>query len=194
MHPEIQRPNPGTCPKCGMDLVLRGTTPEKPRRTLKDFSPLIVIFAVILVLTGFMVWRQSGFEIFYAMRMFEGFFFIIFATFKLLNLKGFADAYGTYDIIAKHSRPYAYAYPFIELALGLGYLFDFQVLLVSVVTLVLMIIGVIGVAREIRKKRQIQCACLGVVFKLPMTWVTLTEDLIMAGMAVAMIGMIFLQK
>jgi hypothetical protein len=33
------------------------------------------------------------------------------------------------------------------------------------------------------RKSKIQCACLGTFFKLPMTQVTLFEDLLMVGMA-----------
>ena len=157
MHPEIRQPNFGKCPKCGMDLVLEGAKPITQKRKLKDFAPLIFIFV------------------------------IIFGIFKLLNWTGFVDAYSTYDLIAKRSRVYGYAYPLIELALGLGYLFSYQVLLVAWITLALMLVGAIGVFREIQKKNQIMCACLGVVFKIPMTWVTFTEDLIMAVMAILMI-------
>jgi hypothetical protein len=36
-------------------------------------------------------------------------------------------------------------------------------------------------------KDEIQCACLGTVFKLPMTTVTIVEDLLMVVMAAAML-------
>ena len=63
----------------------------------------------------------------------------------------------------------------------------YRLLLVSWITLVLMAVGAAGVARALAQKRQIPCACLGVVFKIPMTWVTLVEDLVMAVMAGVMI-------
>ena len=50
-----------------------------------------------------------------------------------------------------------------------------------------MAISSIGVAIELSKKKEIMCACLGVVFKLPMTYVTLLEDLLMAAMALIML-------
>lgn len=190
MHPEIHQQNPGQCPKCSMNLVLKDAKPITPKRTWKDFTPLIVIFTVIFVLTIFMILRQGNFELVYVMSTFEGFFFLIFGIFKLLNWRGFADAYSTYDLIAKRNRVYAYAYPLIELVLGAGYLFSYQILVVTWITLILMLIGATGVFKEIRKKNQIMCACLGVVFKIPMTWVTFIEDLIMAVMAFAMILML----
>lgn len=187
MHPEIQQPQPGKCPKCGMDLILKGNKPKVQRQTIKDFLPLIIIFLVIFFLTSVMVWQLGYWDTMFAMRYFEGFFFLIFGIFKLLNLKGFVDAYSTYDIIAKRNRFYAYLYPFIELGLAVGYLFSFQLLAVAWTTLILMLIGSVGVVGELKKKNQIPCACLGVVFKIPMTWVTFIEDIIMAVMAAVMI-------
>lgn len=187
MHPEVRESEPGSCPKCGMNLVLEGVKFFAPRRKLKDFAPLIIIFAAIFVLTGVMLGRQESWGAVDAMRYFEGFFFLVFGVFKLLNWKGFVDAYSTYDIIAKRSRVYGYFYPLIELALAACYLLAFQLLAVSWITLILMIVGSLGVAAELKKKNQIPCACLGVVFKIPMTWVTFIEDILMAVMAAVMI-------
>lgn len=154
--------------------------------TLKNFLPLISIVSIILAFTAA---RQFyfGFNLTNAMLDFMAAFFIIFGTFKIINLAGFAMAYQEYDIIAKHSILYAYAYPFIELALGLCYLFRFQVRIANWITLVLMIIGSAGVAIELAKGREIVCACLGAVFKIPMTYVTLGEDIIMGLMALYML-------
>lgn len=186
MHPEVKQTQAGKCPKCGMDLVIE-VSKSIQRLTIKDFLPLIVIFLIIFIFTGAMVWRLGYWDLMFAMRYFEGFFFLIFGLFKLLNWKGFVDAYSTYDIIAKRSRLYGYLYPLIELALAVGYLFSFQLLSILWITLILMVISSIGVAKELKKKNQIPCACLGVVFKIPMTWVTFVEDILMAIMAGIMI-------
>jgi hypothetical protein len=92
-----------------------------------------------------------------------------------------------YDIIAKRSKLYAYAYPLIEVGLGLAYFFRWNLNLINPITLLIMIISAIGVAKELLAGRIITCACLGVVFKIPMTWVTLIEDLLMATMALYML-------
>ncbi len=189
MHLEIRQQQPGKCTKCGMDLVLEGSKPIASKLTIKDFLPLIIIFSVIFILTGGMIWRLGHWDTMFAMRYFEGFFFLIFGILKLLNWKGFVDAYSTYDIIAKRSRFYGYLYPLIELVLAAGYLFSFQLLLVSWITLILMLISSIGVAEALRKKNQIPCACLGVILKIPMTWVTFIEDILMAIMAAVMIAL-----
>jgi len=153
---------------------------------LKDFIPLIVIFLLILTITGI---KQvySGFDIMGCMQDFMASFFIIFSLFKIINLKGFAQAYREYDIIAKHTIFYAYVYPFIELVLGIAYVMRWHPMLLNTITAMVMLISSIGVAQELMKKRSIPCACLGVVFKIPMTYVTLLEDLLMAAMALIMI-------
>lgn len=120
------------------------------------------------------------------MRMmihFMGGFFIVFSFFKFLNLRGFANAYQTYDIIAKAIPIYAWIYPFIELGLGIAYLNGSALWNTHLATLIVMSVSSMGVAKSLLKKNKIECACLGTAFKLPMTKITLFEDLIMAGMA-----------
>ena len=116
-----------------------------------------------------------------------GAFLIAVSLLKMADWKGFVTSFSHYDIIAKRSRIYAYVYPLLELGLGAFYLLRLFPLPTNIITVVLMVIGSIGVARELAKGNQIMCACLGVVFKIPMTWVTFIEDVVMAIMATAMI-------
>lgn len=153
----------------------------------QDFTPLVLIIAGILILTAVKYIFSDGSGIRDAMYDFMGMFFVVFGAFKMLDVRGFADAYATYDIVAKKSRAYALAYPFIEMALGLAYLVRWNERPINWVTLVIMTLGSIGVAKALAKKQSIQCACLGTKIKLPMTKVTLLEDVLMALMAVIMI-------
>lgn len=154
--------------------------------TIRNFLPLIVLGAIIILFT---LTKQVlyGFNLNNAMYDFMGSFFIIFSSFKIINLHGFAEAYSTYDIIAKRYGIYAYIYPFIEFILGVFYIMRFQLMPASWSTLLLMIVSSIGVAYELSQKKQIICACLGAVFKIPMTYVTLAEDIIMGIMAFIML-------
>jgi hypothetical protein len=136
--------------------------------------------AVLLV-----AWRGGGWDWREAMLDFMAGFFLVFSFFKLLDLRGFADAYRSYDIVARRSRAYALAYPFMELALGVGYLMRWEPTITHAATLVLMLVGSVGVLRALLDKRAIRCACLGTALNLPMTTVTLVEDLGMAAMAAA---------
>ena len=154
--------------------------------TIQSYLPLIIIFCTIGLLT---IAKQItyGICVSSAMADFMGFFFLIFGFFKVINIHGFADAYSTYDVIAKRSTAYAYIYPFLELALGAAYLSRYQLTITNYITLILMIVGSIGVVQALLAREQLVCACLGVVFKIPMTYVTLAEDLLMGVMAALML-------
>lgn len=151
---------------------------------------LTPLFIILGYLFGAVLLRAIYTLSFDPMRMmaeFMGLFFVVFSLFKAINLKGFAEAYATYDILAARSRTYALLYPFIELALGVAYLVEYNPIMLHSVTMALMGIGSIGVYKALRTKRKFQCACLGTALKLPMTKVTLVEDVGMGIMACIML-------
>ncbi len=154
---------------------------------IKDFLPLIIIFSIIIIFTIAKAFITDIWALHSIMNDFMGSFFIIFGFFKVINLKKFAEAYATYDLIAKRSKVYAFIYPFIELTLGIGYLLRLYPTFINSFTFVLMLISAAGVAIELSKGKKIMCACLGTVFKIPMTYVTLFEDVLMALMALIML-------
>lgn len=115
-------------------------------------------------------------------------FFLVFSAFKFLNLSGFADSYASYDRLAKRWHAYGYVYPFLELVLGLAFLFRIMPTATNVATIVLMGFSSLGVLDAVRQKRAIPCACLGTVLKLPMSTITLVEDVGMVVMAGLMLS------
>jgi hypothetical protein len=158
----------------------------KPNTSFKKFLPLIIIFSVIVLFTVIATYLH-GFTLEFTMRMMMGSFFAIFGLFKIFNLRAFVDAYSTYDILAKRSRVYAFVYPFLELLIAVLYFADIGGIYRDIFTFLLMAISSIGVIQKLRLKEEIPCACLGMVFKLPMTKVTLFEDVLMAVEAFIMI-------
>lgn len=142
----------------------------------QTYLPLLVIMGLIALVSFKEAYDFHGW-----MMSFMAGFFIVFGGFKLFDLKGFADAYQTYDIIAMRSRAYALAYPFIEIALGFAFLFHYQMKAAVWASIIIMTIGLVGVIKAIRSKQQIKCACLGTSLNLPMSTVTLVED---AGMLI----------
>lgn len=115
-------------------------------------------------------------------------FFLMFGFFKLLDLRGFRDAYAGYDLLARKWRTYGLIYPFLELALGFAFLFRFEMTMTLWASVILMGFGGLGVLNALRKKHAIRCACLGTVLKLPMTTVTLIENFGMALMSILMLA------
>lgn len=157
--------------------------------TLRNFLPLITMFGIIIVFTIIRQWQSETWNMVNALSDFMGSFFIIFATFKFVHLEHFVEAYRIYDIIAQKNKLYAYAYPCIEFGLGVAYIIRFHPITTSILALLLMTVSSIGVIIELRKKKQIACACLREVFKLPMTYVTLVENCIMSLTALILIIM-----
>jgi hypothetical protein len=121
------------------------------------------------------------------MHYFMGFFFCQFALLKLFNPSGFAEGFQMYDLLAKKSKLYAFLYPFIELALGLAYLSFSYPLATYFTTIFLMGLGAVGVIRALRRGLDIRCACMGTVLNVPLSTVTLSEDIVMGGMACLML-------
>lgn len=159
---------------------------SKPEIGLKKFLPVIIIFSLIVLCTTIATYIH-GFTLEFAMRAMMASFFSIFGAFKIFNLTAFADAYSTYDILAKRSRVYAFTYPFLEILLAVLYVLDIGGIYRDIFTFLLMAVSSIGVIQKLRLKEEIPCACLGMVFKLPMTKVTLFEDVLMAFEALVMI-------
>jgi copper chaperone CopZ len=149
------------------------------------YYPLLLLATFLLGVVGLVEFRLGSFDPTRAMQNFMGAFFLGFAFFKLLDLRGFADSYRMYDIIAQRFPSFGYVYPFIELALGAAYIANIQPTAVNLTTLVVMLVSSIGVIQSVLQKRRIRCACLGTVFNLPMSTVTLVEDGLMIAMAAA---------
>lgn len=156
--------------------------------SFQTFLPLITIFSVVIGITAVHQWYY-GFNMHDAMRIFMATFFLVFGFFKIINIHQFAEAYSMYDIIAKRAYWYGYVYPFIELGLGMAYLFNWRPKFINIFTLCIMLVCSVGVFIELYKGHKIVCACLGAVFKIPMTYVTLIEDLLTAAMAALMLMM-----
>jgi hypothetical protein len=154
---------------------------------LEKLTPLLSIFAMIAVMTIVTSYFQGDVSLMNIMMLSMAYFFLVFGLFKVINLKNFASSYMTYDILANRSKSYAFAYPFIEIALGLLYFFYVGGAYRDVFTFIIMTIGAYGVWKALQSASDIPCACLGMVFKVPMTKVTLFENLAMALMALVMI-------
>ena len=151
----------------------------------RQLFPLYLIGAYLFAAMAYR-WYQDGIEP--AMLDFMGLFYLVFSFFKFLDYKGFKPSFAMYDPIAKVVPAYGYAYPFIELFLGVAFILRFEITLMLYLTLVILGATTIGVVRSLLDKRTIQCACLGTALKLPMTQATFIENAIMLAMTVYMLA------
>lgn len=149
---------------------------------LKRYWPLFSLILVAL-LAACALSVPNGFNMMRWMHYFMGFFLCQFALLKLFHPLDFAEGFQMYDLLAMRSKAYAIAYPVIELALGLGYLSFILPKVIYVLTILILGFGAVGVIRALSKGLDVRCACMGTVLDVPLSTVTLTEDLGMVAMA-----------
>lgn len=154
---------------------------------LGTYYPLALVVGFLIAGVAVIAARADEYGLRHAGADFMGLFFVAFAFFKILDLRGFRDAYRSYDLLARAWPTWGLIYPFVELALGGAYLLRLWPAATNAVTLTVMLLGGAGVVYALSRRRAIRCACLGTVFDLPMSTVTLVEDFGMAAMAAAML-------
>ena len=173
--------------KYSITAMEHNETAEQANSWFSTYKPILLIFVYITTIAIIAATHQNIFDWMQAMNVFMAGFFLTFSFFKMLDLKGFAESYSMYDIVAKKVKAWGFIYAFVELALGIAYATNFQPLVTNIVTLVVMGISIIGVLQSVLAKRKIQCACLGAVFNLPMSTVTIIEDGLMIAMSCFML-------
>jgi cation transport ATPase len=156
---------------------------------LRAYFPLFLIAVYILGVASINNFSGQGMTWQGWMTQFMAGFFLVFSAFKFLDLQGFADGYATYDLLARRWHAYGYIYPFLELSLGILYLTQKIPVFTQAATIVIMGFSSIGVINSLLKKQKFQCACLGTVLKVPLSNITLIEDLLMVILAALGLGM-----
>ncbi len=180
--------------KYNIETILEDEIKEEEKSWFNTYKPILLIFFYITIVTSIMAFQsikinemETNQIVMKWMNHFMGGFFLAFSFFKFLDLKGFAESYKMYDIVAKRIPFWAYLYPFVELGLGLSFLSNIFPLFTNSITFIVMTISIIGVLQAVLNKKKIQCACLGAVFNLPMSTVTIIEDALMIVMSGVMI-------
>jgi len=167
--------------------AISGDMDAESKSWFETYKPIVLIFAYVLTVSIIAGSTVLGFDEMVAMRVFMAGFFLVFSFFKLLNLEGFADSYAMYDVIARKFKAWGYIYALIELGLGIAYAANFNPVVTNVVTLLVMVVSIVGVLQSVLNKKAIKCACLGAVFNLPMSTVTIIEDGLMIAMSAVML-------
>jgi hypothetical protein len=174
----------------GYHVLGEETVPRAAERASEQpssYYPLLLILMFLLGVVALIEITAASLDPMRAMRHFMAGFFLVFSFFKLLDLRAFADAYGSYDIVARKWPLYGLVYPFIELALGIAYLVHAAPIATNSAAVIVMCVSSLGVVKAVVGRQKIRCACLGTVFNLPMSVVTLIEDGLMLTMSAAML-------
>lgn len=159
----------------------------KEKISLLQYMPLLLLFGLAAIIPAAHVFIQEGsFETW--MMQFMGISLIALSYFKLIDLVKFRDAFMTYDPIAIKIPAYGMLYPFLELATGIGFVLAVKPEILSVAVILLLAPTTYGVIDALRQNRKFQCACLGTVFNLPLTKVTIVENALMIFMSLIMLN------
>lgn len=154
-----------------------------------SYTPVIALFAMtaLMALAASFAVEGHAFTI-RAAEWFISFSMVALALLKLQDVDKFATMFLNYDLLARRWVPYASIYPFAE---GLaGVLMTAHALPWLSIPVALFIggIGAVSVFKAVYiDRRDIKCACVGGSSKVPLGFVSLTENLMMIAMALWML-------
>ncbi len=154
---------------------------QKP--LLKTYQPLFILFSLILMISTAHQSRLPSWNAHLFMNHVMAGFFIGLSFFKFLDLKAFSESFSGYDPISRKWPVYGLLYPFVELTLGLLFVSGRALPLANAATILILSITTFGIQKKLRSKAQLQCACLGTTFNLPLSKITLIENAAMILMA-----------
>ena len=152
------------------------------------YKPVIYLFAVaaataLALSIGFLGaigWQTLGWFISISM--------ILLGMQKLRDVDSFTTMFLNYDLLARRWVPYAYVYAFVETGAGILMTGMLLTWLAAPAALFIATVGAASVFKAVYlDKRELKCACVGGGSNVPLGFVSLTENLMMMGMAIVMI-------
>ena len=153
------------------------------------YQPVIAVFACTALMALAVSWAALGTV--FTVRTLEWFVAIsmcVLAILKLRDLESFSNMFLGYDLLAQRWVRYAYLYPFGEALAGILMIAGALLWLAIPVALLIGVIGAVSVFKAVYvDRRELKCACVGGDSNVPLGFISLTENLMMVGMAVWML-------
>ncbi|TXN41276.1 glutaredoxin [Methylobacterium sp. WL30] len=155
------------------------------------YTPVVAVFSITALMALAASYAVYGTPLTVrAAEWFIAFSMCVLALLKLQDVETFSSMFLGYDLLAKRWVRYAYAYPFLEGIAGVLMVAGALNWLSIPVALFIGTIGAVSVFKAVYvEKREIKCACVGGSSKVPLGFVSLTENVMMAAMAVWMLAM-----
>lgn len=172
--------------------VPKGSTKIGDIKKVSLFKVYRPLFVVLLFILAYMLIRVSvrpnnGLDI--LLNDFMAGFFLVFGILELYTYRSFQVVLKKYDPIAKRFDVYAKAYPIIFIVFGALLHTNNAILPISFATIVMLGSQTYGIVNVLKRNEKIECACIGTAFSLPLSWVTVGENLLMIFMSIIMIIM-----
>lgn len=154
------------------------------------YRPVIALFAITALMALAVSMAVFGTPFTWrALAWFIAFSMAVLALLKLQDVETFSSMFLNYDLLARRFVPYAYIYPYAEAFAGILMIAGVLVWLSAPVALFIGGIGAVSVFKAVYiDKRELKCACVGGASKVPLGFVSLTENLMMIAMAVWMLA------
>ncbi|MGP3699910.1 MauE/DoxX family redox-associated membrane protein, partial [Rhodobacter sp. NSM] len=153
-----------------------------------SYRPVAVLFALTALMALAASWAVSG----QALTLLAGEWFIAFsmvalALLKLQDVESFSTMFLNYDLLARRWVPYGKIYPYAEALAGLLMIAGALTWISVPVALFIGGIGAVSVFKAVYiDRRELKCACVGGSSRVPLGFVSLTENLMMVAMALWM--------
>ncbi|WP_445158356.1 MauE/DoxX family redox-associated membrane protein [Halomonas sp. E14] len=161
---------------------------DSPGEDETTYQPVIALFATALLMGLAVSWTATGSLL--SARMPEYVVAIAMALLglqKLKDVESFSTMFLNYDLLAQRQVRYGYVYPYAETLAGILMLAGALVWLAAPVALFIGTVGAVSVFKAVYiDKRELKCACVGGDSKVPLGFVSLTENLIMIAMGLWM--------
>lgn len=153
------------------------------------YQPVIAVFACTALMALAVSWVALGTV--FTVRTLEWFVAIsmcVLAILKLRDLESFSNMFLGYDLLAQRWVRYAYLYPFGEALAGILMIAGALLWVAIPVALLIGVIGAVSVFKAVYvDRRELKCACVGGDSNVPLGFISLTENLMMVGMAAWML-------
>ena len=154
----------------------------------ESYQPVVAVFAVTLLMALATSLALHGTVLpVRTAEWFVAFSMCVLGILKLRDLDAFATGFVQYDRVARRYVPYARVYAFVETGAGILMIAGLAPWVAAPAALVVSTIGAVSVFKAVYlEKRDLHCACVGGGSRVPLGFVSLTENLMMMGMAVWM--------
>ncbi|HEY6131228.1 MAG TPA: MauE/DoxX family redox-associated membrane protein, partial [Halioglobus sp.] len=154
-----------------------------------SYTPVLAVFATAAVLA--LALSSAVFSTLLTVRTaewFVAFAMVLLAMLKLQDVEKFSTMFLNYDLLARRWVPYAYFYPLAEFTAGALMAAGALNFLSIPLALCIGSVGAVSVIYAVYiQKRELKCACVGGSSRVPLGFVSLTENLLMVAMALWML-------
>ena len=159
-----------------------------------SYAPVVMLFAVAALTACAFAWYAFADLLrWQTLGWFVSISMILLGLQKLRDLESFSTMFLNYDLLARRWVRYGYVYPFVETGAGILMTAMIWSWLSAPAALFIATIGAVSVFKAVYvDKRELKCACVGGDSNVPLGFVSLTENLMMMGMALVMLARLVL--